>query len=369
MTQPTRRVGTRAHGSRWPSKQQSLLFELAVSPDARAARAWDTLVRRLDLQELEPGGFALLPAAYRRAARLGADGELLARLKGVYRSTWYKNNLLERRRAGVTEALADSGIAALATDGLTLAKRFYDDLGARPTPHLELLVPASRLAGARSALLARGWRERAELGTPGRRHVFDHDGKARCIVARDEEALPPHSLTTTIAAEIRRSASLEAAPDGARPTATDALLLAFAEATRPASAPSVQWLLDGAMIATDEIDWERVVHVAVSTGWALVLRDAVLWLRHLGVAVPDDTTELLSARAHRREKIARTAAFGLPHALGACLASTAGEGPAGTMRQLPRSLRLLWHVGTARELSSTTLRRSARLAARAVHRA
>jgi Uncharacterised nucleotidyltransferase len=146
----------------WPSPAQERLLVVALGDDSEAIAAWLELRSRIQLERLEPGSFALLPLVYRTLGRVAADESLLPRLKGIYRSTWAKNNLLLERARETFEALSARRVEALLLGGLGSGIRFYGDYALRPTRAIEILVAPLARTAAVAALGQVGWTPQPE---------------------------------------------------------------------------------------------------------------------------------------------------------------------------------------------------------------
>jgi len=144
-------------GTFWPSEQQELILRAIVLPDAGARETWTRLTRVMDLDRLEEGSFALMPQLYRRLVALGIDAPELPRLKGIYRRSWYGNQLLLERGATLLRAFAERGVEPLVAGDAALAVRTYGDTGSREIAQLELIIGSSDVEAAAEAVGRAGW--------------------------------------------------------------------------------------------------------------------------------------------------------------------------------------------------------------------
>jgi hypothetical protein len=140
-------------GSFWPSKHQELLLKAALLDPEEAIPAWRSARATLDIDRLEPGSYSLMPLVYRSLRAANVDEPLMPRLKGIYRHTWSKNQLLGEDAAAALAALARAGVDALAIGGLSRL-RFYPELGLRTMTECEVLC---RPDDVERALRALGW--------------------------------------------------------------------------------------------------------------------------------------------------------------------------------------------------------------------
>jgi O-antigen/teichoic acid export membrane protein len=345
------------HGYRPTPLQEQLLLVALGDPDS-AAGAWKSLPDTFDLDHLEPGSFELLPLAYRNLAAALPDDPEVPRLKGINRRSWVKNNLLLGRTSEIAGTLRAAGIPALFLEGPTHAARFYGDLALRPTSSVHVLVPESETAEASALLEHGGWTPRPGSGAyPGWRLLFDTGGNI-CVlrsslafdyVRRGDE---PAEEPLWRAAERHRVGETEVLV----PSPTDTLLESCVAGARYGPLPPTQWLTDAVMILrAAELDWDRIVELAVTHRQHLRLRDALACLLDLPVPVPERVhvahAWLAAQRPTRRDRLAFELSSGrlarrggLPHALAELVAVTAGESLARTATRLPRHLCARWSV-------------------------
>src|SRR2546423_2111823 len=113
------------------SPTQELVAQTIVCDAGRARAAWDHVRPTIDLDVMEEGSYFLLPLLYRRLVELEVDDPDLARLKGVYKRTWYRNQLLIDELQRPLAKLREEGVPLLALGPLTLATACYAELGLR----------------------------------------------------------------------------------------------------------------------------------------------------------------------------------------------------------------------------------------------
>jgi hypothetical protein len=144
-------------GSFWPSPLQERLLRLVLADDADVEPLWREL-QPLPFERLETGTFCLLPPVYARLTAGGVADDLLPRLRGAYRSAWYRNQLRLDRLRPALEALAENGVEAIVPGGLAVAARYYPELALRPVPLIELAVQPKDGAATREILERLDWR-------------------------------------------------------------------------------------------------------------------------------------------------------------------------------------------------------------------
>ena len=118
-----------------------MLLQAALLDGDRASTASRAWCARIDLDLLDAGSLRLLPLLYRAMTARGESWTHLGRLRGVYRQTWYRNNLLIGRLARLIDALERAGIPTLVLKGVPLALCYYRDTALRPMGDADLLNP------------------------------------------------------------------------------------------------------------------------------------------------------------------------------------------------------------------------------------
>ena len=132
-------------------------------PDALTAfTAWQAAV---DLNRLPSGQHALLPPLYHNLERLGIEHPWLGRLRGIYRRTWYTNQLMLQAADSLLGALAAAGVPVMLADDAALALVSYGER-LRPIDSLGLVVPAARAAEAGQVLAGQQWSSAAGDALP-----------------------------------------------------------------------------------------------------------------------------------------------------------------------------------------------------------
>ena len=142
----------------WPTGEHVLLLRAALHDADEALPAWDAWRARCDLDAIDAGALRLLPLVYRNLTRLGVDPASLGRVRGVYRQTWYRNQLIIGTLADLVQALEAEGIPTLVLKGIPLALQYYGDVAVRPMADADLLVPVARAADAFGVVTRAGWR-------------------------------------------------------------------------------------------------------------------------------------------------------------------------------------------------------------------
>ena len=81
-------------GGHLPNEEQQLLIKATILEKDQALSAWQAWKKRVDTNHIDPGSFKLIPLLFRQLTSFGIEDPLLSRYKSVYRSIWYRNQLL-----------------------------------------------------------------------------------------------------------------------------------------------------------------------------------------------------------------------------------------------------------------------------------
>ena len=277
-------------GVGWPTPEQELVLRAALARGDEAVGRWEEWRARVDLDDVDPGSFRVLPLLYRTLASAGVEEARLAKLKGVYRQTWSRNQLLFHRAAQLLPRLAEAGIDTLVLKGAALATLYYRDVGVRPMEDLDLLVPTAAAARAMEVLVANGWTPstprpetrvavwHADSFADAQAQSLDLHWNALWQLSNDDE-LWAGAVPTTL---------------NGVPTKTlghaDQLLHVCIHGLHWSPTPPIRWVADAMKVlevAGDELDWDRLVRVADANHVTLAAEETLGYLAEaFGAPVP-----------------------------------------------------------------------------------
>jgi hypothetical protein len=350
----------------WPDGRQRLLLGATFWEGERARAAWNGWRSAVPREQVTFADARLLACAYRPLCRLGVDDPMLSLAGGVYRRTWYLNQLALRRGARAVAQLRAADIDVLVLKGAASAILHYGDVGARPMDDVDLLVDPRRLAAAIHALGASGWLELASQGPvagPLRygSHVEDADGNeidihAYALMQSADDADLWESCVPLDLMGVETRA----------PGPPEQLLLVCTHGLRW-DVSTIRWAADAMAILRctgSAFDWERLVQRTQARRLTVTVGHALAWLREsLDADVPEWVLRRLRAGPRLRfERANHTISMRPPTPLGFAAMSfdryrrfaslaPAGERPASFARflqsawEIDGSVRLLVHGG------------------------
>jgi hypothetical protein len=281
-----------------PTAAQELLLQACLGPETDALAAWQRWCATTDLDRIDEESFRHLPLAWYRLQRQAAHDRTYEIAKGVYRQSWYRNQLLLRTVGTILDALTSAGIDALLLKGTSLASRYYPTPATRPMVDIDLLVPHAAAERACAVLVADGWRPVKQIPIS---HLVAYAHAVSFV--RDQTNLDLHwnALWPQRTADADRPFWEQASRIEHQGRAAWALApsdelfhTCMHGARRSQNAYSwaplslVRWITDAVMITRRHaIDWTRIDALAARYHARLQMRDAFRCLRDFGVAVPD----------------------------------------------------------------------------------
>lgn len=288
-------------GGCWPTPSQELLLKAALMRGNDALGAWQEWMSRVDIERLDTGSYRMLPLLYHRLNELGTDDPEMKRLKGVYRYTWCKNQVLFHNMSDLLRAFSAAGIETMVLKGTALVLLHYRDLGLRPMDDFDILVPTKKAVEAINLLRESGWvpvkEDRPETILP-KRHSTPFRSASQLSVD-----LHWHLFEERVSGTSDDDFWADAVPAKVNDVSTcalnptDQLLHTFVHGIRWNSAPPFRWIADGmAILNTSEsqIDWKRLLAKAQEHRVVLPVRDGLDYMQKtLGISVPPDVIQAL----------------------------------------------------------------------------
>jgi hypothetical protein len=300
-----------------PNEGQLMLLRACLLEEAPARDAWRRWRASVDVQHLDNGCYRLVPLLWKRLSSWRVDDPDMGTFKGVYRRTWYTNQLTIARAGTLVSGLAAAGIPSMVIKGAAISLRYYQDAGLRPMNDVDLAVPRDRVQQAIDVLFNSGWRAGitpltgTQAGDPtvnagwkggprpraafdelyfGVRHAHGFRGpqgaevdlhwalfQGQCDPGIDDamwQAAEPMQVGASTAFVMR--------PE-------DELLLTVSHAARACPVPTIRWVADAVTLihrAGAELDWSRLVEHTRRRDLGLIAGTLLGWLEeefHPGV--------------------------------------------------------------------------------------
>ena len=350
-----------------------MLLRAALLDGAPAAEAWDAVRPGLDIERLERGSSMLLPLVYERLEARGVHDPALAKMKGVYRFVWAGNQIQLSALRELLATLHEASLETIVFGSARLATRYYESSGARRVVEPAVLVRPAEAPEALHILERAGWE--TDTAHSDRHRVVTRGGTGEQPSCGVHWRLPPEldrALEGPLSADPFRATAVATDIQGA-PTAalsgTDELLLSCVSGAKSGGVSRVQWLADVVTILQrtgTEIDWNRLVHEAITRRCVLRLGDA---LRYAASALDADVPpvvldELDGEPSSRRERAAHrvsgrggTVLGNVTPLLAAHLVATQDRSLARSLVTFPGALRASWGLAHVVQLPVGAARR------------
>lgn len=144
------------------SHSQQLLIKAAVLPGVAGVDAWEEWQSLVDLENLDSASNALLCQLYCNLTKNQVQHPHLAKLKGIYKRSWYGNQLQRRKLQKVITALNSHQLAVAILDEVALMEQYELDRGSRSLDRVNLLIHPEQLESAIAILSQLGWQLTSE---------------------------------------------------------------------------------------------------------------------------------------------------------------------------------------------------------------
>ena len=280
----------RHESSCWPTRQQELLLQAALLQGNSALDAWQKWKSTVDFDLLDQGSHRLLPLLYRNMRTHNMIDPLMNILKGVYRSTWYKNQLIFYNMATLLRYFHEAGIKTMILKGAALTLLYYKDYALRPMQDFDVMVPSENILDAINLLQDLRWTPiTGSLEELVDVYLFSRHAYSFINAAGRECDLHWHLLYECLDNNADDdfwsgaiSTIINNVPTYALNSA-DQLFHVCVHGVRWNYVPPLRWVADAMMIlnTSPKIDWNRLIVQARKRHLILPLRDALLYLRDL----------------------------------------------------------------------------------------
>lgn len=127
-------------GGFWPSEDDALLLKAILLPREEAIKAWEEWLKIVNIDTLEAGTNRMFPLLYAKLKEYDIKHPLMDKFKGIYRQTWYKNQMTFHHIVPLLKAFKNEGIETIVLKGAALTVLYYKDLGLRHMSDFDLMI-------------------------------------------------------------------------------------------------------------------------------------------------------------------------------------------------------------------------------------
>jgi hypothetical protein len=270
----------------WPTKDQSLLLKAALLEGPGAREAWTLWKRANDIQDLDAGSFFLLPQVFRNLSLQGVTDPALAPLRGVYRYTWAKNQLILHGLMEALRCLRAAGVRSILLKGCSMLVEHCRDVGTRPMQDMDILIREKDAPAAFTALEQAGWKHPTRRPSDSLLPFLDATALSHGLYPELDihwQLFPYH--ISRQAEEAIWARAPQRTYQGESVTAlesTDLFVTLCASGRKLDPGTRCKWILDALELSrSGSIDWTQVLPRARSCGALLPVRDCILYLHQV----------------------------------------------------------------------------------------
>lgn len=358
----------------WPESEDILLLRFLLHSDPeQAVAAWREWRPGWDPDAPTSEQYRLYPLMAERVAALLPEEPKLGMLQGVRLQCTIQTLLILDHLEKVLATLESVGIEGVVLKGAALALSVYDHLAQRPFHDLDVFVDPRRHAQALSALRGQGWVLRRGDFTGNQAVMLDRAGVSLDLHRKHNRELVVTGLPTSAWDNIQTVTARRPLRSGRTIrilAPADALLHTIAHGTQYQGPVPLRWVVDAhRIIATGDLDWERVARLAELFRAAPIVHASLVFLGSMtGISPPDDVLLRLKAMPTPRFSRRRLAAFhevpsrdsrlgGLPLLVRQELQYTLDQPWPTVLTAAPGYFSAVWEVDGARQLPREIARR------------
>ena len=283
-------------GHPFPSAKHKVLLKACLLKGDHAIssfREWKSMVD-FD-KDIESGTLRLLPLLYHNLQAHGVVDDVMPRLKGIYRQSWSKNQLLFYQAGKIIQFLEINGINTMVMKGIPLSLQIYRNHAVRPMADIDVLVSFSKARPIIELLLAAGWR----LNEP---QYLEHNlkyGRSATLYGTENEELDLHwhpvfESHDDINEEDFWNNAIPLKVAGAETRTfcvTDHLFHTIVHGLRYNPEPPVRWIADAytlVHVPGNTIDWDRLMKYTKKFRVHIQMKEALIYLvEQFNANVPD----------------------------------------------------------------------------------
>jgi hypothetical protein len=271
----------------WITPDQELLLRASLNKKDEALPAWELWRSNVDFDKIDAGSYRLLPLLYSNLSKQKINDPLMERLKGIYRRTWYENQMLSHRAAFILENIHRAGIKTMLLKGIAMIHLYYKDYALRPMTDFDFMIPEKQAVEVFKILKDSGWNSAnknpenlipiihsADFSDPSGLHRIDlhwHLFLECCHIDADQDF-----WDNAVPTKFQERQTYVLNP-------TDQLLHTCIHGMKWCIIPPFRWVADAMMIINNsgrEIDWNRLITLAQQRRLILPLQQGLEYLQN-----------------------------------------------------------------------------------------
>lgn len=304
-----------AYPNSFPDPQERRFLQLLLCDDSEFMERWDNWKKSTVFDDIDYAQLRLLPVLYLRLQKrqLPDDG-IIGRIKGAYKMSWVKNQLLVNATEQLSGLLGQQNISVLLLKGIPLLAYYYKDFGARFLSDADLMVREESAEKAIKLIVENRWTYINPDFTLSEKLSFDQLKKTTKETgfknALDAEAdlhwdlsdpyMPKgHKPRVSFAKEIWSRAVTRPFKGTvcSVPCPEDMLIHVIVHGATKNDCRPIRWVVDAmTIIRTSPVNWAQVMETTKKCGFHVEIYVGISYLiEHHGLETPESFARELSA--------------------------------------------------------------------------
>ncbi|PKN53586.1 MAG: hypothetical protein CVU55_00230 [Deltaproteobacteria bacterium HGW-Deltaproteobacteria-13] len=142
----------------FPNKKEEFFLQLLLASKDDFPKLWQQWKERIVFDHLDNATSKLIPFLYLRLKESGITDDMIGRIQGAYKFTWYKNLLLMDSLRNVIALLNKENIPVILLKGIPLLTNVYKNTGARALGDADMLVDSKHMKKVVDIMFANDWK-------------------------------------------------------------------------------------------------------------------------------------------------------------------------------------------------------------------
>ena len=280
------------------SLHHQYLLRACLLSDEPALRAWERWIELVDFEKLDSTSYAFLGLLYQNLRRQGIENAYMPRLKGIYRRTWYANQLISKQFADLLTTLSSKEIEYLvmANSSLQAYSPVCQESGYRSFSSLNLLVRSVKDPALLNVLSSQGWQHDAERSaSSGFLGLYDGQGSTLQLLEQIFWGQPREAAIQQVWDDAVSGSTLGESR-GKILSPTDQFMYLSKQISKRHQSFKPHWVSDAVLLLRQSpLDWDRLIRQAQQYKLVIPVRNMLAIAQpYLTNEVPTEVEEQLS---------------------------------------------------------------------------
>lgn len=141
----------------FPNKEEKLFLDLILSKEEEFPKLWKEWRNNIIFDNINYSILKLISFLHLRLKSFDISDEITGKIKGIYRLTWYKNQLILNATRDLIILLEKENITVILLKGVPLLENVYKNSGARFLGDSDILIDPKYIKKVTNIMLNNGW--------------------------------------------------------------------------------------------------------------------------------------------------------------------------------------------------------------------